>query len=166
MAESDKIDEFRAEYRFLSNFYMFPGISGMTSVEHHYQAAKTKSPEQAAWIKASPSPGEAKRRGKFVVLDRNWGQRKVRVMRMLLRWKFQNAELRQKLLDTYPAELVEGNTWGDTFWGVCNGIGENHLGKLLMKIREELLAEHNLLAQKPLNTNLNTAWNSVDDPAQ
>jgi predicted NAD-dependent protein-ADP-ribosyltransferase YbiA (DUF1768 family) len=35
-------------------------------------------------------------------------------------------------------ELIEGNWWGDTYWGVCNGVGENHLGKLLMKIRDYL----------------------------
>lgn len=32
----------------------------------------------------------------------------------------------------------EGNTWGDKFWGVCDGEGENHLGKLLMEVRAEL----------------------------
>jgi predicted NAD-dependent protein-ADP-ribosyltransferase YbiA (DUF1768 family) len=39
---------------------------------------------------------------------------------------------------TGDEELVEGNWWNDTFWGVCNGVGENNLGKLLMKIRAEL----------------------------
>lgn len=63
------------------------------------------------------------------------------VMEQLLREKFsdKNPELKQKLIDTYDAELIEGNTWNDTFWGVCGGIGKNHLGKLLMKIRRDLI---------------------------
>ena len=52
--------------------------------------------------------------------------------------KFNIPELKQKLLETGNTELVEGNTWGDTFWGVYNVEGENILGRLLMKVREEL----------------------------
>jgi predicted NAD-dependent protein-ADP-ribosyltransferase YbiA (DUF1768 family) len=59
-------------------------------------------------------------------------------METLLRQKFAHPELRAKLKETNDAELVEGNWWGDRFWGVCRGEGENHLGKLLMKIRAEL----------------------------
>jgi predicted NAD-dependent protein-ADP-ribosyltransferase YbiA (DUF1768 family) len=55
----------------------------------------------------------------------------------LLRQKFQNPELREKLLCTGKLELIEGNYWGDTYWGVCRGVGENRLGKLLMLVREE-----------------------------
>lgn len=52
--------------------------------------------------------------------------------------------LKKKLLETGDAELIEGNYWHDNTWGQCycprckNKIGENHLGKLLMKIRESL----------------------------
>ena len=49
-----------------------------------------------------------------------------------------NFYLLHKLLTTGDAKIVEGNTWGDTFWGVCGGVGENHLGKVLMRIRAEL----------------------------
>ena len=60
-------------------------------------------------------------------------------MEDICRAKFtQNEELKKKLIDTGDATLIEGNTWNDTFWGVCNGVGENNLGKILMKIREEL----------------------------
>ena len=55
-----------------------------------------------------------------------------------LRSKFSAPELREKLLDTGDAELIEGNWWNDTTWGVCNGVGENRLGKLLMQIRAEI----------------------------
>ena len=50
----------------------------------------------------------------------------------------QNPELKQKLLETGNQELIEGNTWNDTFWGVCNGQGQNWLGKILMLARSEL----------------------------
>jgi predicted NAD-dependent protein-ADP-ribosyltransferase YbiA (DUF1768 family) len=58
-------------------------------------------------------------------------------MEEILRMKFADERLRDKLTSTAPVELVEGNWWGDTFWGVCKGVGENHLGRLLMKIRDE-----------------------------
>ena len=50
----------------------------------------------------------------------------------------QNQDCLERLLKTRDTELVEGNTWGDIYWGVCNGVGENHLGKILMRIRSEL----------------------------
>jgi predicted NAD-dependent protein-ADP-ribosyltransferase YbiA (DUF1768 family) len=65
-------------------------------------------------------------------------------MEDLSRQKFSHPELRQKLLDTGSCTLVEGNTWGDTFWGVCDGVGENHLGKLLMTIRADLESDPSL----------------------
>ena len=59
-------------------------------------------------------------------------------MTEIVRTKFeQNSDIRQKLIDTYPEELIEGNYWHDTFWGVCEGVGENHLGQILMQIRRE-----------------------------
>lgn len=58
----------------------------------------------------------------------------------LVRQKFNHRypELRTKLLSTGDLEIIEGNHWGDTFWGVCNGTGENHLGRILMQVREDL----------------------------
>ena len=59
-------------------------------------------------------------------------------MEEALRKKFSDPGLRKALLDTGDEYLEEGNTWRDEYWGVCNGIGKNRLGKLLMKIRDEL----------------------------
>lgn len=70
----------------------------------------------------------------------DWEEVKLGVMEGLLREKFSDPELRRKLLATGERELVEGNDWGDSFWGVCAGRGKNHLGRLLMKLREELRA--------------------------
>lgn len=50
----------------------------------------------------------------------------------------QNPDLADKLVATGDAELIEGNTWGDTVWGVCNGSGENRLGEILMRVRSEI----------------------------
>lgn len=135
------INAFMDEYRWLSNFWFVPveldGVS-YSSVEHAYQAAKTLDLEARERIRAAKDPGAAKRLGKGVVLRADWQQVRVQVMRDLVRQKFQQPYLAQKLLDTGDQELVEGNWWGDTFWGVCKGKGENHLGKILMDTRQEL----------------------------
>lgn len=124
------------DFSFLSNFYQH----GNWTVEHHYQAAKTDDPEWAAKILNAPTPGQAKRFGRKAPMRPTWEEEKVVVMLTLLRVKFLWPDLAQKLIATGDAMLVEGNTWGDTFWGVCRGQGQNHLGRLLMQVREELRA--------------------------
>lgn len=72
------------------------------------------------------------------MLRRDWEEVKLDIMYELLKCKFdQNPSLKEKLINTGDRLLVEGNDWHDTYWGVCNGKGSNHLGKLLMKLREE-----------------------------
>jgi N-glycosidase YbiA len=135
-----RIDSFSGRYRFLSNFFPCSvEYEGMPypSTEHAYQAAKTTSSGLRFVLFTHGTPGEAKKRGRGVPLRPDWEQIKLSVMLELLRKKFSNPELRDMLLATGDAELIEGNTWGDRFWGVCNGVGENHLGKLLMQVREE-----------------------------
>lgn len=108
------------------------------SVEHAYQAAKTTVPQERAKIARLATPGEAKRAGRRVTLRPDWDAIKLDVMRGLLLQKFTYPDLGRALLETKPAELIEGNSWHDTFWGVdlTTGRGENHLGKLLMEIRD------------------------------
>lgn len=133
------IDSFSGKYRFLSNFFpctiVYNGIQ-YESAEAAYQAQK--SPEYAhAFIGVSPMT--AKKLGKRVKLRSDWEQVKVKIMQEIVYEKFtQNSELKQKLLDTDRAELIEGNSWGDTFWGICNGKGENYLGYILMQVRDQL----------------------------
>lgn len=110
------------------------------TVEHAYQAAKTIDDEERARVAATPSPGRAKRLGKSLTLRPDWDAVRLGIMRDLLRQKFNHPEYQRMLLATGDAELVEGNVWGDTFWGICDGVGENYLGRLLMQVREELLA--------------------------
>ena len=68
-----------------------------------------------------------------------WEQIKVTVMTQILREKFRHPVLRAQLVRTHPRPLVEVNAWGDHFWGVCHGHGDNHLGRILMTLRREWL---------------------------
>lgn len=137
---TDRIDYFgtgqdAGDYSFLSNFYEHDGWT----VEHHYQAAKTDDPDWRHRILEAPTPGAAKKLGRRAPIRSAWDDEKVSVMFSLLRRKFSSGtELAQRLLDTGDAELIEGNWWGDTYWGKSKGIGQNWLGKLLMQIRSEL----------------------------
>lgn len=137
---SAPITSFQGPFRWLSNFWIAPVMFEQhiyASVENGYQAAKTH-PSQRAPFRAC-SPGAAKRLGRRVPLPADWAQRRVCVMRDLIREKFAfGSPLAAQLLGTGDATLVEGNTWGDRFWGVCGGVGENHLGRILMQRREEL----------------------------
>lgn len=133
--------EFSGEYRFLSNFYpskvTYNNID-FSYVETAFVAAKTLSTTTQLYI-SGLKPYEAKKYGRMIELRPDWNTYRLEVMKDLLRQKFQKgSEPGNKLEETGDCQLVEGNWWHDTFWGVCNGFGENNLGKLLMKIREEL----------------------------
>ena len=137
------IDSFTGENRFLSNFWPAEvELDGMIfpTVEHAYVAAKTLDMEERRKIQAVATPGQVKRLGRKLVLRPDWEDVKLFVMEDLVRQKFQHADLRQLLLATGDQELVEGNTWGDTFWGVCFDVGLNHLGLILMEVRDECKA--------------------------
>lgn len=137
--------EFAGEYRFLSNFWpCFIEYQGLTypSVENAYQAAKMFDIEDRVKftnIKAS----EAKRLGKVLPMREDWDSTKRVVMFELVWQKFsKNVDLKAALLATGLRELQEGNWWGDTYWGTVNGKGDNHLGKILMRVREDLACDH------------------------
>jgi N-glycosidase YbiA len=140
------IERFNGPYRFLSNFYLAEvkyGNYRYSSVEHAYQAAKAVNAKDMVAIANAATPGQAKKLGRTVERLPNFDAIKLAVMEDCLRYKFQSPYLRYLLVSTAPHELVEGNWWGDTFWGVCRGVGENHLGKLLMKIRDEMVEGNN-----------------------
>jgi ribA/ribD-fused uncharacterized protein len=139
-----EINSFRGDYRFLSNFspsiVYFEGHY-YPSVEHAYQAAKTTSAFWRRKIRLAPKPGDAKRIGGELTLCEEWDSMKDLVMLQLLRHKFCDRELAQALVNTHPKILVEGNTWGDDYWGVCTKKGQNRLGAILMQIRSELMSD-------------------------
>jgi len=137
------IVSFTGEHRFLSNFYPSPiEMYGdiYPTVEHAFQAAKAAMVIDRQRIRNASSPALAKSLGREVLLRPLWDSMRLSVMERLLERKFAIPALRAMLLGTGNQELIEGNTWGDTFWGICHGQGDNQLGKLLMKIREELKA--------------------------
>lgn len=149
------INSFVGKYRFLSNFYMHPikyAELVFPSNEHGFQAMKANDLSQRIhfqiqaflpYIEVNGKSEQlkqmtcnaAKRAGRNLVLRPDWEQIKIVVMMDLCKIKFQDPYLRKLLLETEDAELIEGNWWHDTFWGVCNGIGRNELGKILMAIR-------------------------------
>ena len=149
---------FDGEYAFLSNFYDSP-IEFMTvdgkkmiapTVEHAFQAEKAMfSQEQEAIINAA-TPGKAKRLGRHVLLRPDWENVKDEAMEEFVSRKFQIPELRDKLLATGDANLIEGNTWHDNYWGICTCSkcinspvvdGKNKLGTILMKVRDSIREE-------------------------
>lgn len=145
-----KIDSFENEFAFLSNFYpskiCYEGIDYPT-VEHAFQAAKTFDFYQRVAIAAAPTPGKAKRMGRSVSLRPDWEEVKDSIMEELVRRKFKDKYLALLLWSTGEKELIEGNWWNDTYWGVCNGVGRNQLGKTLMKIREEIKIKQYLISE-------------------
>lgn len=141
------IKQFKDEYRFLSNFWFsqieFEGIIYQTN-EHAYQAAKTLDQNVRIFVASLPKPGDAKKYGRRIKLRPDWESVKFDIMYQINLDKYtSNLYLRRKLLDTGNEHLQEGNMWGDTIWGVDlrTGKGENNLGKILMRIRDELRGE-------------------------
>jgi ribA/ribD-fused uncharacterized protein len=146
------IDKFDGKYRFLSNFYPckieHQGIT-YPSVEHYYVAMKVND-EQLINGKYY-TPGDfremisrvkeaalVKKIGNKIKLRSDWDNKKLDVMNWGIREKFKDENLKELLLGTGDQELIEGNFWKDFFWGVCNGKGQNHLGKILMIVRDEI----------------------------
>lgn len=141
------IAAFKGEFRWLSNFWpvTITCEDGITypSSEHAYMASKTLDMATRREVSMLKTAGDAKRFGREIKLRPDWEEVKKNEMLTVLRLKFQDPLLKIKLINTGDAILIEGNTWGDTYWGVCNGQGMNVLGELLMQIREELKATSN-----------------------
>ncbi len=142
------ISSFIGKYRFLSNFWP-TGIwfedRAFYSVEAAYQSAKKDDPKYKEKLGWTVDPVIAKRIGKNQQ-GPDWPTKSIGVMLELLRQKFKMSPLREQLLATGEEELIEGNTWGDRFWGQCPvGNGENNLGKLLMKVRSEIKQEKGII---------------------
>lgn len=144
--EKKKIERFTKEsgYDFLSNFYrstvQFEGHLYST-VEHAYQASKSKDPLVRDFIRKAKTPAEAKKLGQSIQVRHDWESVRLSIMRSLIREKFENPFLRPLLLSTEDAELILNNNWNDKFWGVCRGIGENWLGKILQEERDRIRKE-------------------------
>lgn len=138
------IDKFEGEYRWLSNFWhcnvTWEGETYKSS-EAAYQAAKTLDPVKRSMFE-NVTAGMAKKMGNNLDLRPDWEEVKDSLMEEIVCLKFsQNNNLMKKLIDTGDAEIIEGNWWGDTYWGVCKGEGQNKLGKILMKLRDGIIED-------------------------
>lgn len=137
------ITRFDGEYEWLSNMHMcdchYAG-KVFKSSEHLYQWLKTAPGWWQDRIFDAPHGKVAKRLAAHPKCPKakysDWNMFRLECMETALKSKFDsNAYLRDRLIATAPAELVEGNYWGDTFWGVCKGAGTNYLGNMLMGFR-------------------------------
>ena len=136
------IGKFKPYYEFLSNFFEHPihyrGLLFMSN-EAAFQAQKDLSKSN---LFCMLSPGSAKHLGKSrkdIKLRDNWNTIKYGIMYEIVKEKFTSNNLMKKLLLlTGDSKLVEGNTWSDYDWGVCNGTGKNNLGIILMRVREDI----------------------------
>ncbi len=144
LEEKAVIDSFSNEFGFLSNFYeatVYMDGKRYKSVEHAYQAMKFSDLSAREVVRNAKTPGEAKKLGKSAQLPLDWETKRVGIMRELVAKKFDNPFLKDLLLATGDAELIEGNWWGDRFFGVYKGEGQNWLGRILMELRDELRKE-------------------------
>jgi len=137
------INEFRGQYYFLSNFYEdisyqieYDGLF-YNNAEAAFQSVKIIDKNNRKQF-CNLSASDAKKLGRKVQLRQDWEQIKDDVMYNVVKAKFNIKYLKQMLINTGDAELIEGNSWNDTYWGVCSGRGQNKLGKILMRVREEL----------------------------
>lgn len=147
---TNMIYKFEGEFAFLSNFFPSPiiledvdGNFECPTVEHYYQASKTSNVAEKLEIIAAPTPGVAKRLGRACTVRKDWEEVKDEVMRQALAKKFEDVELRTKLMATKDEYLKEGNWWHDNYWGSClcdkcQGHGQNKLGQILMEIRQQI----------------------------
>lgn len=143
MSILNQITSFRNEHFFLSNFYPieinFEGKKYPTA-EHAFQAAKCVNAVDEDKIRRSSSPAIAKSIGRNVQLRKDWDSKKLEIMEKILKIKFNNVRMKSLLRSTKKCEIIERNRWHDQYWGVCvcqkhKLHGENHLGKILMKVR-------------------------------
>lgn len=135
------------EYEWLSNLALVDiKLKGIIypSVEHAYMSEKNAD---ISWKKLCSQKNIAgtqiKKFSKTIELRSDWEDVKLLVMEYCLREKFKQEPFKTKLIETKNENIQEGNYWGDTFWGVDlkqnPNVGENHLGRLLMKIRDEYI---------------------------
>jgi len=145
--EIEEITSFRGAYDFLDNSHKceieLDGIM-YKSVTHAFEASKTDDTTKREQINKQPNGSKARYVCRNVETTELWENNKIRIMRALVLQKFIRYEdLRQRLLETGNAKIIFVNHWGDTFWGVTDGDGKNHLGRMLMKVRE--LTRRNML---------------------
>jgi ribA/ribD-fused uncharacterized protein len=158
------IDKFEGRWRFLSNFHPckveHQGIV-YPSVEHYYVALKCNNEQMIngkhytigdfrEMISRIPNAAIVKSIGRKMQVRKDWDDKKLDFMLYGIREKFKDPGLKELLLSTEDFSLVEGNDWNDKFWGVSQGKGLNHLGRILMRVRKEIIeSESGVVDSRP-----------------
>jgi ribA/ribD-fused uncharacterized protein len=144
--EEKIIDDFRGANEACSNFFTTKVVyEDMTfdNSEAAFQAAKSLDREVRERFQHLIGR-DAKALGRKIALRPNWESIKNKVMLDIVYEKFSgNKNLGDYLISTGNAILIEGNTWGDKYWGVCRGVGTNMLGRILMTVRARLIIDRN-----------------------
>ena len=133
-------------YGKFSNFAPYPivldGLTWPTS-EHYFQAQKIDDEAYQKKILKEPSPMKAAKFAREInVIKSNWDEIRDNIMYKAVLAKFtQHPELKELLLSTNDSILIE-HTQNDSYWGDGgDGSGENMLGKILMRVRDEIKAQ-------------------------
>lgn len=147
------------KYEFLSNFYacdtfykneLMPEGMVFKTAEHAFQAAKATTVEDMLYVAEAHTPGEAKKRGRTIKIRADWDTIKDNVMYTILKSKFtDDQDMWNRMMATAPEydAFCEDNWWHDNYWGDCQCpsckdiVGKNMLGKLLTKVRAELISD-------------------------
>ena len=148
--EQNKIEFFKDEWGKFSNFYpvvIYYEQLNFPSVEHAYVAAKSLDFNFRKKVSELPSDKAniAKSMGRKIKLRSDWDIVKLALMQRFLMQKFTCGEFKSLLLSTNDMIIEEGNYWHDNYWGICHcpkcqdKVGLNHLGKLIMKVREIII---------------------------
>ncbi len=159
------IDSFTGQYAALSLIhrcgFFFEGD------EYHSAAAAIEAakilnrPDRISFIGWNCKPWKVRTMGKGISaywIRPDWKIAEEPVMLEIQRSKFSWPDMRKVLLSTEDAELIYGNVCHDNIWGVCKcrtvppaqrkygigarctGAGDNRLGRILMRVREECKA--------------------------
>lgn len=136
---------FKGEYRWLSNFHILSSpiiihIDGVDykfeTSENLYQASKYANKLVEIESFAIIDPAKAKALGRRPITNPKFSENKIEIMKAIQLLKFSKLPENDKLMSTKDSFIREDNTWNDTFWGFCNNVGHNHLGKCIMEVRD------------------------------
>ena len=137
----NQIVGFKDEYGFLSNFYNHTvkvnGLFFQNNVAAFLAQMYSNKNQQRYFTKLLPAAAI-----RFFEMTRikpptDWDSKKEQIMYNICKNKFTNQRLREQLLATGDAELINESNFANDYWGRHDGQGENMLGKVLMRLRQE-----------------------------
>ncbi|MFZ2484418.1 MAG: NADAR family protein [Minisyncoccia bacterium] len=141
----DPVFFYEREFYVFSNFSSFmlewKGKLYPTS-EHAYHSEKFEDEVIKEAIRNCRSAHDAFKLAKenSTKYKNNWDEIKLGVMNEIIRAKVaQHPYVRKKLIESGERQIIE-DSWKDDFWGWGAGKnGENHLGKIWMEVRQEVI---------------------------